>query len=85
MLGFSPREFFEAAGGEKEPGESRVLILLYMKNNSAKTSNNTGIFCYMPRSTTQADKNTRLTWLYISGFLVFVIGIGYVFAGAMDN
>ena len=33
----------------------------------------------------QADKNTRLTWLYISGFLVFVIGIGYVFAGAMDN
>jgi heat shock protein HtpX len=34
---------------------------------------------------TQADKNTRLTWLYISGFLVFVIGVGYVFAGAMGN
>ncbi len=33
----------------------------------------------------QADKNTRLTWLYIAGFLVFVIGIGYVFAGAMNN
>ena len=33
----------------------------------------------------QADKNTRLTWLYISGFLVFVIGVGYVFAGAMGN
>jgi len=34
---------------------------------------------------TQADKNTRLTWVYISGFLVFVIGVGYVFAGAMGN
>jgi len=34
---------------------------------------------------TQADKNTRLTWLYITGFLVFVILVGYVFAGAMDN
>lgn len=34
---------------------------------------------------TQADKNTRLTWVYITGFLVFVIGVGYVFAGAMNN
>ncbi|EKE15993.1 MAG: hypothetical protein ACD_11C00057G0018 [uncultured bacterium] len=33
----------------------------------------------------QADKNIRLTWIYITGFLVFVIGIGYVFAGAMGN
>lgn len=33
----------------------------------------------------QADKNTRLTWVYIAGFLVFVIGVGYVFAGAMNN
>ena len=33
----------------------------------------------------QAEKNTRLTWVYITGFLVFVIGVGYVFAGAMDN
>jgi len=33
----------------------------------------------------QADKNTRLTWVYITGFLVFVIGIGYIFAGAMGN
>jgi heat shock protein HtpX len=33
----------------------------------------------------QADKNTRLTWIYIFGFLIFVIGIGYVFAGAMNN
>lgn len=34
---------------------------------------------------TQSDKNTRLTWAYITGFLVFVIGVGYVFAGAMGN
>jgi len=34
---------------------------------------------------TQADKNTRLTWIYITGFLVFVIGVGYVFSQAMDN
>ncbi len=34
---------------------------------------------------TQADKNIRLTWVYITGFLVFVIGVGYVFAGAMGN
>lgn len=33
----------------------------------------------------QADRNTRLTWVYITGFLVFVIAIGYVFAGAMNN
>jgi len=33
----------------------------------------------------QADKNIRLTWVYITGFLVFVIGIGYIFAGAMGN
>ena len=33
----------------------------------------------------QADKNTRLTWTYITGFLIFVIGVGYVFAGAMGN
>jgi len=33
----------------------------------------------------QADKNVRLTWIYITGFLIFVIGIGYVFAGAMNN
>jgi len=33
----------------------------------------------------QADRNTRLTWVYITGFLVFVIAIGYIFAGAMNN
>lgn len=31
------------------------------------------------------DKNTRLTWFYITLFLVFVIGVGYVFAGAMGD
>ena len=34
---------------------------------------------------TQADKNTRLTWVYITGFLAFVIGAGYVFSGALRN
>ncbi len=34
---------------------------------------------------TSYDKNTRLTWAYITGFLVFVIGVGYVFAGAMRS
>lgn len=33
----------------------------------------------------QSDRNKRLTWIYITGFLVFVIGVGYVFAGAMGN
>ncbi len=31
------------------------------------------------------DKNIRLTWAYITLFLVFVIGVGYVFAGAMQS
>lgn len=31
------------------------------------------------------DKNIRLTWLYITVFLIFTIGVGYVFAGAMGN
>lgn len=33
----------------------------------------------------QYDKNIRLTWVYITMFLVFVIGVGYVFAGAMGS
>jgi heat shock protein HtpX len=33
----------------------------------------------------QKDKNLRLTWLYITGFLVFVILAGYVFSAAMEN
>lgn len=33
----------------------------------------------------QADKNTWLTWVYITGFLVFVVVVGYVFAGIIGN
>lgn len=33
----------------------------------------------------QADKNIRLTWVYITGFLVFVMLIGYVFAVALNS
>lgn len=33
----------------------------------------------------QYDKNSRLTWAYLTLFLVFVIGVGYVFAGAMQS
>lgn len=33
----------------------------------------------------QYDKNIRLTWVYITLFLVFVIGVGYVFAVAMQS
>lgn len=39
----------------------------------------------MPTLYNQADKNTRLTYLYITLFLIFVIGVGYVFSGAMNN
>lgn len=39
----------------------------------------------MPTLYTQADRNTKLTWIYISGFLVFVILVGYIFAGVMNN
>ncbi len=34
---------------------------------------------------TQKDKNVRLTWLYITGFLILVILAGFVFSVAMDN
>lgn len=33
----------------------------------------------------QHDKNTRLTWVYITVFLLLVIGVGYVFAGALGD
>ncbi len=33
----------------------------------------------------QKDKNIRLTWVYLTGFLVFVIGIGWIFAQAYGN
>lgn len=31
------------------------------------------------------DKNIRLTWVYMTGFLLFVIGVGYIFAGAFGT
>ena len=31
------------------------------------------------------DKNSRLTWVYMTIFLVFVIGVGYVFSAAMRS
>lgn len=34
---------------------------------------------------TEAERNMRLTWVYITGFLIFVIGVGYIFAGAMHS
>lgn len=34
---------------------------------------------------TQADRNIRLTWIYITGFLVFVIGVGFIFSQAMGS
>lgn len=34
---------------------------------------------------TQKDKNIRLSFLYIAGFLVFVTLVGFVFAGAMRS
>lgn len=33
----------------------------------------------------QYDKNSRLTWVYLTLFLVLVIGVGYVFAGAFGD
>ncbi len=33
----------------------------------------------------QKDKNIRLTWIYLTGFLIFVIGIGWTFAQAYGN
>lgn len=33
----------------------------------------------------QQDKNIRLTWVYLMGFLVFVIGIGWTFSQAFGS
>jgi len=33
----------------------------------------------------EKDRNIRLTWVYLSGFLVFVIGVGWIFAQAYGN
>jgi heat shock protein HtpX len=33
----------------------------------------------------QKDHNIRLTWIYLTGFLVFVIGVGWIFSQALGN
>ena len=33
----------------------------------------------------EKDKNIRMTWVYLTGFLVFVIGVGWTFAQAYGN
>lgn len=39
----------------------------------------------MPTLYTQADSNKRKTWLFLSGFFVFIILVGYVFSYAMED
>lgn len=34
---------------------------------------------------THKDKNIRLTWVYLIGFLIFVIAVGWVFSQALGN
>jgi len=34
---------------------------------------------------TQADSNTRKTWFLITGFLVFIIAVGWIFSYAFNN
>jgi heat shock protein HtpX len=39
----------------------------------------------MPSIYTQADSNTRKTWFLITGFLVFIIAIGWLFSYLLDS
>ncbi len=39
----------------------------------------------MPTLYNQYDSNTRLTWVYMTLFLAFVIGVGFVFSQAMNS
>ncbi|MDZ7611322.1 MAG: M48 family metallopeptidase [Candidatus Moranbacteria bacterium] len=39
----------------------------------------------MPTLYNEKDRNVRLTWAYLVGFLVFIIGIGWIFSQAMGN
>ncbi|GAI43598.1 unnamed protein product, partial [marine sediment metagenome] len=34
---------------------------------------------------TQAESNTRKTWILITGFLIFIIGLGYLFSYLLDS
>jgi len=39
----------------------------------------------MPSIYTQADSNTRKTWFLITGFLVFIIALGWLFSYLLDS
>ena len=39
----------------------------------------------MPTLYTQADKNVRSTWILITVFLVFIIGLGYIFSLSLNE
>ena len=39
----------------------------------------------MPTIYTQADSNTRETWFLLTGFLVFIIAIGWLFSYIENN
>lgn len=39
----------------------------------------------MPTLYTQIDSNKRKTWLFLAGFFIFIILIGYVFSYALDD
>jgi heat shock protein HtpX len=39
----------------------------------------------MPSIYTQADSNTRKTWFLITGFLVFIIAVGWLFGYLLNN
>jgi len=39
----------------------------------------------MPSVYTSYDRNIRLTWVYMTVFLVLVIGVGYVFSEALES
>jgi heat shock protein HtpX len=39
----------------------------------------------MPTLYTEKDHNIRMTWIYLTGFMVFVIGVGWVFSQALGN
>ena len=34
---------------------------------------------------TQKSRNIQLTWVYLIGFLVFVIGVGWIFSQSLNN
>lgn len=39
----------------------------------------------MPTLYTHKDRNIRMTWVYLAGFLVFVIAVGWIFSQAFGN